>query len=477
MERTRLGLPLLFLTATLAAGSSGCIVPQPRGGGTQTHEVEPRVGRGYFRYLPKPYVEADAAGRKARRWPVVVSFHGMKPFDNAGAQSHEWEQEADRYGFVVIAPELLAPDVLREFPVRHVTDAFKQDEEATLACLDHLFANVEADPGNVLATSWSSGGYMAHYMANRHPDRFTCVGVRQSNFSSAILDEANATRERYHPILIINTENDFKICVDESAEAVQWYTARGYQNVWWVRIKGLGHERTPDLAAAFFGRVANVRPLTAPTVLAHRQAIDGNPAGLAFLSGLAAEIHAPPAGKFETKPVGTPPVLAASLPPTPARKSDWLSADNSPSPVKPEQRPVTVRSVPKSAPPSMSATPDRAKEDANLNVATAAGNAQNAKRDPNVKIRLSSAIGIEPLLLGFSVDCPSDWLRSADFLWTLDGEPICNDINGQKALTKSGVYELGVLVVTSDGVEHRAAHNVRVLPRLAKNGEATASRQ
>lgn len=451
--------------ASLLFFSSGCVVPQPRGLGRLTREVEPRTGRGYWRYLPKPYVDADEAGRKARRWPLVVSFHGMKPFDNARPQALEWEQEADRYGFIAIAPELHAPDVLREFPIRNVTPAFRDDEEATLAILNHVYATVDADPSNVLATSWSSGGYMAHFMANRHPDRFTAVCVRQSNFSAGVMDDATVARARYHPVLIINTENDFAICVRESAEAVHWYESRGYQNVWWIKIKGLGHERTPDLAAAFFGRVAGVRPNAAPTVLAQRQAIDGNAAGLAFLSGNMTEIRTP-AGAPEP-----PPTVLASLPPTPARRNGW-SSDSPEVRMQPESAPVTVRSMPRNDTPTTAriqrdSVAVRPQKDSSSSTATRVQK-EAANRDPNVKIRLSSAIGIEPLLLGFSVECPSDWMRSADFLWTLDGAAICNGINGQKTLTKPGVYELAVLVVTTDGTEHRAQHSIRVLPKLAR---------
>src|SRR5262249_22188288 len=265
--------------------ASGCVVPQPRGSGQLTREVEPTTKRGYWRYLPKDYVKADDAGRHARRWPLVVTFHGMKPFDNALPQAEEWEAEADRYGYIVIAPELRAPDVLAQFPVQTVHPAFKSDETATLAVLDHVFATTAADPTNVLSTSWSSGGYMAHYMLNRHPDRFTCLAARQSNFSSSVLDPEMTSRSQDHPVLIVNTENDFAICVDESHKARGWYTPHGYQNLAWIVITSLGHERPPDLAADFFGHVSGVEPISPPKVLVQRQAIDGNESGIAFLSG------------------------------------------------------------------------------------------------------------------------------------------------------------------------------------------------
>ncbi|MGD8453893.1 MAG: PHB depolymerase family esterase [Phycisphaerae bacterium] len=255
--------------------ASGCAVPQPRGGGELTRQVEPTTKRGYWRYLPQAYVAGTEQERASRRWPVVVSFHGMKPFDSAYAQAREWEAEADRYGFIVVAPELRAVSLLGEFPIRHVNPALASDEAATLAILDDLFATTAADRRAVLATSWSSGGYLAHYFLNHYPERFTCLAVRQSNFSESILDESAVGRSRQHPVLIVNTQNDFAICKRESKRAVEWYNTHGYANVAWFWLKGLGHERTPDVAAAFFGRVIGLAPAEPPGALVRRQAIDG----------------------------------------------------------------------------------------------------------------------------------------------------------------------------------------------------------
>jgi len=427
------------LLAGLLCG--GCAVPQPRGQGKLERIVEPTTHRGYWLYLPRDYVRADEAQLRARRWPLVVTFHGMKPFDNAYPQAREWEQEADRYGFIVVAPELRAPDVLLQFPVRTVHPAFKSDEEATLAILDHVFANTYADPSNVMATSWSSGGYMAHYMLNRHPDRFTCLGVRQSNFSSSILDPEMTKRSIYHPIFIVNTQNDFAICRKESREAVQWYKSHGYKNVAWVVVKDKGHERTPDMAADFFGRVARVAPTSPPTVLARRQAIDGNPEGLALLSGQLPQFEPPP-GQVVARRVAAP---APETPPRPIPKRGSGT--------------FRVRRL-----PSATAVTRRAE----------AIPSRSTTRSP-VSIRLSSAIGIEPLHLGFSAECPASWYDKADFLWTLDGQHVTSGVNGQMTLTSAGRHTLGLLVVTQDGREYRAQRTIRVLPRLREPAPAARS--
>jgi poly(3-hydroxybutyrate) depolymerase len=429
---------------------AGCAVPQPRGAGRLERIVEPTTKRGYWLYLPKDYVAADENERRARRWPLVVTFHGMKPFDNARPQACEWQQEADRYGFIVVAPELRAFHVLGEFPLKTVNPSFQSDESATLAILGHVLQHTNADPSNVLSTSWSSGGYMAHYMLNRHSDRFTCLAVRQSNFSPTVLNPELTKRSSYHPILIINTQNDFGICKRESSEAIQWYETHGYENVFWFIIKDSGHERTPDLAAEFFAHVAGVQPSSPPSVLVGRQAIDGNEEGIAFLSGRISGFQAPPAPRVAWRPD------AGSRPETPLRDAGVVRTP-------PSRAASGKTNVP---PGNDTATPER----------TAAIPRRTVGRSP-LKIRVSSAIGIEPLHLGFSAECPASWRESADFLWTLDGQPIGNGLNGQKTLAEAGEHTLGVLAVTAQGEEYRATRTIRVLPGEAMGSSARRTSQ
>jgi predicted esterase len=421
------------LAALLMLGV-GCAVPQPRGAGQLTRIVEPTTNRSYWRYLPKDYVKLPEEQRQARRWPLVVTFHGMKPFDGAHAQAREWEQEADRYGFIVVAPELRAFRVFAEFPLRTLNPAFQSDESATLAILDHVLQTTDADANNVLSTSWSSGGYMAHYMLNRHPDRFTCLAVRQSNFSAAVLSPEMVRQSSYHPILIINTQNDFGICQRESREAIEWYQTHGYHNCFWVCIKGEGHARTPDLAAYFFGLVCGVQPNTAPAVLVRRQAIDGNEEGIAFLGGSVSRFASPPTPRTFTR---QNPRDRSQVSAQPYGTSDG--------------RTRTPR------------TPDASNGDA---ARQSSAIPERLVRPNPVKIRISSALGIQPLHLGFSAECPASWRETAEFSWTLDGQPIGKGVNGQKTLVDAGEHTLGVRVVTPQGEEFRATRTVRVLPRL-----------
>lgn len=420
---------LLSISIIPLLASIGCAVPQPRGGGALSHVVEPSTQYGYWLYLPSEYVRATEAERRTRRWPLIMTFHGMKPFDKAHSQALEWQQEADRFGYIVVAPQLSSPDIFFEFPLRHRTEAFQNDSRAAIAIVNHVLATTSADPSNVLSTSWSSGGYLAHYMINQFPERFTCLAVRQSDFTTAVLDPAVVRRSIYHPVLIVCTEHDAGICQQESTSAIQWYLDHGYKNVFWVKIKDLGHERTPDMAADFFGRIAGSVPSRPPTALASRQAIDGNAEGLAFFAGRFGALTLPPtaiAGVTHTNPT----------------LSQSSAMRNGPRPLS-----TDIHEQRNETPPALS---DMTPATANVSPLT---------------IRVTSSVGVEQVMVAFSADCPIEWQRSASFLWTLDGMPIGNSPSGQKLVTGAGVHTLGVVVVTDDGQEHRATRRINVLER------------
>ncbi len=260
----RLPVGLLAVSVAAMVCPLGCAVPQAPGQGRALHRVEPETKTGYWLYLPEDYVANNGRRPDRQRWPLVVTFHGMRPWDDSGPQIREWEQEADRYGFIVIAPDLRTCDSLMQYPLRDANLSYVQaDEKGTLAIMDEVFRTTNADPSRVLATSWSSGGYMAHYMVNRHPERFTCLAVRQSNFSEDLLNPMQVPKYRRMQVAIFFGENDFKPCRDESIRAVEWY--RQYRfNVQARYVTGLGHERTPQTAAAFFAKSIGVDPKTPP---------------------------------------------------------------------------------------------------------------------------------------------------------------------------------------------------------------------
>jgi hypothetical protein len=89
---------LLVLGLVICMGS-GCAVPQPPGKGRLTLLKEKTTHRYYWLYLPEEYMvqlnrritRPVHPATKNGLWPLVVSFHGMKPFDNCLPQAQEWQ--------------------------------------------------------------------------------------------------------------------------------------------------------------------------------------------------------------------------------------------------------------------------------------------------------------------------------------------------------------------------------------------------
>jgi len=421
---------------------AGCLVPQPPGKGRLLHKIEPETHRGYYLYLPEDYVRSkDLAAQK--RWPVVVTFHGMKPFDNASAQVHEWQYEADNYGLIVVAPELLTSDLFMEFPLRHVQPYLKADERAVVAILKEVFRTTNADPTRVLATSWSSGGYVAHYMVNRHPRLFSCLAPRQSNFSPSILDAAKVPAYRDTPVGIFFGENDFAVCRKESTEAVKWYRQHGFKTVEARVVVGLGHERTPQTAAAFFAKNSqpSIRPIRPALAQASLARLDFRPATFAGIKTAPKPLR-PPA----REPVAR--LASAADVRTPAGDYRPGTKPRARRPQPPKRTPLAKRPAarPKPKPPK----PPLALRPVNP-----------------VRVAISTKMGIAPLHVSFAAEMPSEIAKGASCLWTDNGEPICNGLSGHKILAKPGEHSIGLLVITRNGRQYRAWTRVKVLPRTA----------
>ncbi|MFH1419212.1 MAG: PHB depolymerase family esterase [Planctomycetota bacterium] len=259
-SRIRIGLfsaaCLLFLT--------GCPIPQPRGKGLYQHIQEPTTKAWYHLYLPVDYVRNSGVHPdhpKVRKWPLVMTFHGMKPYDNALPQEREWEQEADTYGYIVCAPQLSTSDSFMQFPLRQEHSYVLRDKRNVLAIMNHVFTTTRADPDRVLSTSWSCGGYLAHYFPNRYPDKFCCIATRLSNFSADLMVEVTVPRYRDRvPVAVFIGDGDFPACKSESEQAVAWYKTRGF-DVEGKTIDHMGHRRIPQTAAAFFARSIGIDPI------------------------------------------------------------------------------------------------------------------------------------------------------------------------------------------------------------------------
>jgi predicted esterase len=443
--------------------STGCLVYQPKGNGKMLMRNEARTGASYYLYLPEDYVKSGGHQKTGRRWPVVVSFHGMRPWDSAGAQIMEWQEEADRYGYIVIAPNTRVSDMLGgQLPIRRVSSSVKADERDTLAIIDEVMHLCDADPNHVLSTSWSMGGYLAHFMVNRHPTVFSCIAVRQSNFSADILDPAKVPDYRDMKIGIFYTKNDFAICQRESKRAIEWYKRYGFDMTSGV-IDRLGHERTPETAAAFFSTTCGATPKTPPTHLATRITMTSTGRSEPQKSRSATVQPTPPAPTKTTQRPKPQPVQKRqdALP-----RNDALARRTTTD--------VPKRPVRRVAQPPIQADP----QPLNVRVAQAETVAARPVDRPTaagkkdvITVRVSAYIGISPMLISYTVQMPKKMLQDVEVLWLDNGEPISHGISGQKSLVGPGQHKIEALVVTKDRSEYRAARTVTVLDRLSfENG-------
>ena len=472
-DRTRTALMWALVVAPMACG---CAVPQRPGRGKAILRAESGTDRPYYLYLPEAYVANDGQRPDGRRWPMVVSFHGMRPFDDYGAHIRQWQQEADRYGLIVCAPRLGACDVAQPFPIDSVTPVVAEDEKAVLAIMDEVFRMTNADPNNVLATSFSSGGYLAHYMLNQHPSRFSCLAVFQSNFSAKLLDPRQTPKYRDCRIAILTSENDFSLISKESREAIAWYRQKGFKNADSQVLAGLGHQRTPEVAAEIFAETAHVQANTPPDTGRYR--VVSRTATPTAVAAADEPLVVEPRGRRVLPPGGDLGAVVFADASGPSRRdaitggstNGRAGAGTDPAypprgrrikiiPIRPGRRSAArpVLSTPTLPPRGRRArTPTRRIP---LPI-------QEKPEGPTARILVNSKIGIAPHLVSFSAIIPPALREGADYLWMDNNVPIHKGANGMKMFTQPGEHALSLLIVTRDNQELRASAKVTVLEPL-----------
>ncbi|HSW46904.1 MAG TPA: PHB depolymerase family esterase [Phycisphaerae bacterium] len=480
----------LLLAAAWLAGQCGCAVPQQPGRGKQIRLVEPKTQMGYWLYLPDEYVANDGRRADGRRWPVVVTLHGLRPYDNAAWQSKEWQEEGDRYGLIIIAPDLNTCDSLTmQLPLRDSQLWYVQkDEKGIIAVMDEVFRRTEADPERVLVTSFSSGGYLAHYVLNRHPERFSCLAVRGSNFSEDLLSLSQLSRYRDTPIGIFFGQNDIKICHEESMRAVQWYRRHRFP-VEARMVSGLGHERRPQLAAAMFARSAGLTPKTPPDlgqlVMMEVPTSDGSIARTPV-------DRRPPIASTPPTAAGPPrpaPMSAADRrdilfepPRSPANPSAGSSVVASGPPKQVAPSGTVSRTVsPVATPPVHGATPKRPPTRQPYSADPALSLPPRLDRRPQLpevptreqatiepisaRVQIQGdSVGRAPMWLALSLDLDPVLRQGSSVLWTNNDVPIgANGFEVQTVLRDPGDYTITAHIVTADDRRLTARAPVRVL--------------
>ena len=239
MRRESLVLSLLL---ALAMCVGACAVPQPQNTPVdQRHEYDPASGRGYWIYVPSGY-------RHDRPAPLIVTCHGTPPFDVSSHHVRELKMLGERYGCIVIAPELIATDgVLGDGPVVGMLD----NERNILSVISSLGYRYNIDTANIMITGFSGGGFPVYWVGLRHPDIFSVVVARSSNFSGINLHGWYTPEARWQAVKVYHTQNDPGAIRDQSRRAITYLRSKGFR-VETEILPGKGHERMPEVAVRFF---------------------------------------------------------------------------------------------------------------------------------------------------------------------------------------------------------------------------------
>jgi len=205
------------------------------------------IQRDYFLYVPSTY-DPD------KQWPLVVTCHGTRPYDDARPQAKEWAALAEGRGFLVAAPKLegvrgdagwfRTPDKQIELQL--------EDEAVILEIVSRVKAAYNVADEQVFLTGWSAGGYAVLFTGLRNPEVFRALAIRQGNFDERYLSPVMPHLDRHQPILIFFGAID--LLKSHAEKCIQWLRREG-MNVHRREIAG-GHRRRPDIAYGFFRKQA-----------------------------------------------------------------------------------------------------------------------------------------------------------------------------------------------------------------------------
>jgi hypothetical protein len=300
---------------------------------------------------------------------------------------------------------------------------------------------------------------------NRHPERFSCLAVRGSNFSESLLDPSQVAKYRDMKIGIFFGEHDFKVCRDESLEAVEWYRRHRF-DVAARKVGGLGHERKPEVAAALFASTIGATPKTPPD-LGPLVMMDVVPSR--DRRSLIRRSKSDSQGQTDETDVSTPEQSAAFSPPSapPPAPSPSNNRDSGPKPTDqpvatPQPPPSSIRVVPRRT----ETTPKRPGASADQEAGKAPPPPQRtrmpmvfAKHEqitlPPIPAQLrvhGDPIGEAPMWVNLSVELPDNLREGATVLWTSNDQPIpsLNGFETHAVLHEPGDHDIEAHIIIAD---------------------------
>ncbi len=230
-------------TFLLLLGFAGCAVPPtPATPVHQQRQVDPITGRAFYLYVPSTY-------RHDKPTPLIVTCHGTPPFDIADHHIREWKWYGEKNGCIIVAPTLVATDgLIGNGPIVGML----ANERYIMSILSLLSYRYNIDRANIMITGFSGGGFPTYWVGLRHPDVFSVIVARNSNFSQVNVE--NWFPQKQNPntsVMVYYGQNDPPTIKAQSKWAIRFLKSKGF-DVTKAVIPGSGHARHPEVAMNFF---------------------------------------------------------------------------------------------------------------------------------------------------------------------------------------------------------------------------------
>ncbi len=209
-----------------------------------------RVGNEKFRY--QVFIPAGWDGRS--KWPVILFLHGAGERGDDGllqtdvGLGHAIREHAERWPFLVVMPQC----------PRNRLWVDRDMQALALTALERAIEEFNGDPGRVLVSGMSMGGYGTWELAVSHPGKFAalvpiCGGIRAPRHFPAlhesladdprIADPYAETARRIGPtpVWIFHGAEDPLVLVDESRKMAEALRATGV-DAKYTEYPGVGHD-------------------------------------------------------------------------------------------------------------------------------------------------------------------------------------------------------------------------------------------
>lgn len=184
----------LIIIAIVALG--GLFLIHNRTNGTLTSSGETRR---YLLYVPPSYDPATPT-------PLVLSFHGFAEWPAHQRDLSEWNELADREGFIVVYPAGTG------LPLRWRTHGRAVEGEDPFVdvvfiadLIDELSQAYTLDPTRIYANGLSNGGGMTHMLACTLSDRIAAIGTVAGAYT---LPWSECEPDRPVPVIAFHGDDD-----------------------------------------------------------------------------------------------------------------------------------------------------------------------------------------------------------------------------------------------------------------------------